>query len=58
MAREKINLGLGFYGRGFSLTNPAVNAVGSPASGPSTAGKIVTESGMLSYFEVFVSSAF
>lgn len=52
MAPEKINLGLGFYGRGFSLKNPTVNAVGSPASGPSTAGKIVTESGMLSYFEI------
>ncbi len=52
MAKEKIMLGLAFYGRGFTLSNAAENAVGSKASGPNTAGKIVTESGMLSYFEV------
>jgi chitinase len=52
MAREKIMLGLAFYGRGFSLNNAAINNIGASSNGPSTAGRIVTESGMLSYFEI------
>lgn len=50
--REKLVMGVPFYGRGFKLINPEVNAVNSPTRGTSTAGKYVQEAGFLSYYEV------
>lgn len=31
--REKLILGLAFYGRGYKLVNPMVNEIGSPSNG-------------------------
>lgn len=52
MPREKIILGLALYGHGWILSKLSINKPGSKASGPSLPGKIVEESGVLSYFEV------
>ncbi len=52
MSREKIMLGLGFYGHGWILSKIQQNIPGSRTSGPSLPGKIVIESGILSYVEV------
>lgn len=51
---DKIILGLALYGRGFKLTDPAVNKPGSPSRGPSAAGNFTNESGVLAYFEVYL----
>ena len=54
MAREKIMMGLGFYGHGWILSKSQQNIPGSRTSGQSLPGKIVTEPGILSYAEVSI----
>lgn len=49
---EKLLMGIALYGRSFTLSNVSNNKVGSPTSGPGTAGPYTQESGMLSYLEV------
>lgn len=49
---EKLNLGVAFYGRSFTLRNASENRIGSPASGPGTSGPYTYESGFLGYNEV------
>ena len=49
---EKINLGIGAYGRSFTLTDPANNGVGAPISGPGKSGPYTGGTGSLNYNEV------
>lgn len=49
---SKVVLGVPFYGRSFTLSNPAVNGIGAPAKGAGTAGPTTKEPGMLSYYEI------
>lgn len=49
---DKLNLGVAFYGRTFTLTNKNDNKVGSPTCGPGTAGPYTREAGMLGYNEI------
>nr|CAH7760476.1 unnamed protein product [Callosobruchus chinensis] len=51
-SRSKLNLGLAFYGRSFTLNNPSNNGLGAPASGPGLPGRYSGESGMLTYYEI------
>jgi len=49
---QKLILGMGTYGRCFTLTNAAQNGVGAPARGPCTAGQFTREAGFQSYYEI------
>lgn len=51
--KEKLILGMAFYGRGFKLADSQKTEIGSPSSGSSKAGKYTKEAGFLSFFEVF-----
>ena len=48
---RKLVVGIPTYGRSFTLASDAV-AVGSPASGPGTAGPFTNEVGFLAYAEI------
>jgi len=50
--KDKIVIGMGAYGRSFTLANPANNDVGAPATGGGTPGPYTGESGFLAYFEI------
>nr|XP_042910581.1 chitinase-3-like protein 1 isoform X1 [Parasteatoda tepidariorum]XP_042910582.1 chitinase-3-like protein 1 isoform X2 [Parasteatoda tepidariorum] len=50
--RNKIVLGMGLYGRSFTLTDPSKTDLGSPAKGPGRGGPITKEPGMLGYNEI------
>jgi chitinase len=50
--KEKFNIGLPTYGRGFTLTDPLVNGWGAPAKGPAPAGTWTREAGFYSYYEI------
>ncbi|CAH1795273.1 unnamed protein product [Owenia fusiformis] len=49
--REKIVIGMGTYGRSFTLAGVA-KTVGSAASGPGVAGPYTGEAGFMAYYEV------
>jgi len=49
---QNLVLGMGTYGRSFTLTNPAVNGIGAPARGAGNAGASTGEAGFISYFEI------
>lgn len=49
---NKVVLGVPFYGRSFTLSDPAQNGIGAPVKGAGAAGAITKESGSLSYYEV------
>lgn len=53
---QKLLMGVALYGRSFTLSNVNNNKVGSPTSGPGTAGPYTLESGTLSYLEVTKNS--
>ena len=50
--REKLIIGLGTYGRCFTLTNAANHGVGALVKGACTAGTYTREAGFLSYYEI------
>lgn len=50
--KEKLIIGMPTYGRTFTLANPEVFKVNSPASGGGKAGEYTKESGFLAYYEV------
>ena len=49
---SKINVGTGFYGRSFTLTDPNQHKRGSPFTGPGNAGSFTKSPGSLAYFEI------
>ncbi|XP_056017198.1 chitotriosidase-1-like [Ostrea edulis] len=50
--REKLIIGLGTYGRSFTLVDTSKHWVGAPASGAGRAGPYTREKGFLSYYEI------
>lgn len=52
MPREKVTMGLGTYGRTFTLADPNQTGVGAPGKGPGEPGRFTREAGFLSYYEV------
>ncbi|CAH1980290.1 unnamed protein product [Acanthoscelides obtectus] len=51
-SRSKLNLGLAFYGRSFTLSDAQNNGLGAPISAPGLPGRYSGESGMLTYYEI------
>ncbi|TDZ15172.1 Endochitinase [Colletotrichum orbiculare MAFF 240422] len=49
---EKLNLGIGFYGRSFELTDPACNKPGCQFRGGAAPGPCTANSGTLAYREI------
>jgi len=49
---KKLVLGMGTYGRSFTLADPNVHAVGSPAIGPGQVGPCTGELGYIGYREI------
>ena len=49
---KKVIMGLPMYGQSFTLRDPSVNGLNSPASGPGEAGEFTRQGGFLSYYEV------
>ncbi|CAH1794860.1 unnamed protein product [Owenia fusiformis] len=49
---EKLNPGLAFYARTFTLANGLINGYDVPTSGPGVAGTWTATAGQLSYYEV------
>lgn len=49
--KSQLLLGMGAYGRGFRLTDPADHGIYSPASGGSEAGKYTGTAGIIGYNE-------
>ncbi|KAK6643069.1 hypothetical protein RUM43_004572 [Polyplax serrata] len=50
--KDKLVIGMPTYGRTFTLANPKVYKVNSPASGGGKAGEYTKEGGFLAYYEV------
>lgn len=50
---SKLILGIGTYGRSFTLDNPSNGQIGAPANQPGQAGPYTREPGTLGYNEVF-----
>nr|WBW70038.1 venom protein [Lampona murina] len=50
--RKKIILGMGLYGRSFTLKDANNNGLGAPATGPGSPGEMTQEPGMLGYNEI------
>ncbi|GIX80513.1 chitotriosidase-1 [Caerostris extrusa] len=50
--KNKIILGMGTYGRSFTLANPSDNKLGAATTGPGSAGPMTKEPGMLGYNEL------
>ncbi|XP_063223025.1 chitinase-3-like protein 1 [Bacillus rossius redtenbacheri] len=49
---DKINLGLGLYGRSFTLQDPEHHGIGAQVSGSGSPGQYTEEAGMLGYNEI------
>ncbi|KAF2994020.1 hypothetical protein E8E14_001381 [Neopestalotiopsis sp. 37M] len=49
---SKLNLGMGFYGRSYQLSDPSCYQPGCPFSGGANAGSCTGQSGILSYKEI------
>ena len=50
---EMMNIGLGVYGRSFTLSNPSNHDLGAPIKGAGEGGKITRGKGFMAYYEVF-----
>ena len=49
---EMMNIGMGVYGRSFTLSNPSNHDVGAPTRGAGDSGQFTREKGFVSYYEV------
>lgn len=49
---HKLVLGLGLYGRSFTLSSSSNTIVGAPAAGAGIAGTYTGEAGLLAFYEV------
>lgn len=52
MPCQKIALGMGTYGRSFTLKDPSKTGLGALIKGPGNAGQYTKEKGFISYFEI------
>jgi len=50
--RDKLVLGIPTYGRSYTLANPDVHEIGSPATAPGLKGDGTKENGYLAYYEI------
>ena len=50
--KEKLVMGMGTYGRTFTLVNKAKTGLNADASGPGAAGPSTSAKGFLSYYEI------
>lgn len=50
--REKLLLGIPFYGQTFELQSDGKNGIGAPSTGPGQAGEYTRQPGMLGYYEI------
>lgn len=50
--KQKLILGMAFYGRSYRLRNTAETGLNAPTKGQGTAGRYTKENGFLSYYEV------
>jgi len=50
--KDKLNLGIGTYGRSYTLKNANNNGVGAPAKGAGIPGPYIKQEGYLGYNEV------
>ncbi|PVD37544.1 hypothetical protein C0Q70_00138 [Pomacea canaliculata] len=50
--KEKLIIGMGLYGRSFTLASPTDTGVGAPAPRAGTAGEYTREAGFKSYYEI------
>lgn len=48
----KIDIGIAWYGRGYTLSDPSCNTLGCPFSGPSRPGRCTNSAGVLSLVEI------
>lgn len=53
-----INIGIGLYGRSFTLSDPSKHDVGAPVTGPGEAGRFTLAKGFVAYYEVIFSAIF
>ncbi|KAJ4447149.1 hypothetical protein ANN_09150 [Periplaneta americana] len=53
---SKLNLGMGTYGRSFTLASTSNTGVGAPTTGPGQAGPYTREGGTLGYNEICVNN--
>ena len=51
---EMMNIGMGVYGRSFTLSSPSNHDVGAPTRGAGDSGQFTGEKGFISYYEVFI----
>ena len=51
-AKDKLVMGMGTYGRTFTLVNKAKTGLNADASGPGAAGPSTSAKGFLSYYEI------
>ena len=47
-----MNIGMGLYGRSFTLSSPSNHDVGAPTRGAGDSGQFTREKGFVSYYEV------
>lgn len=50
--RNKLMVGIPFYGQSFTLANPNEHDIGSPSTGPGLPGEFTMQPGMLAYYEI------
>lgn len=50
--KQKLILGMAFYGRSYRLRNTAETGLNAPTKGQGTAGRYTKENGFLSYYEI------
>ena len=50
--RQKLNMGLAFYGHSYNLSDPTDAQIGSPIDGSGNGGETLKDPGVLAYYEV------
>lgn len=50
--REKLIVGIPFYGQTFTLSQKTAHSVNSPSNGPGLPGEYTKQPGMLAYYEI------
>jgi chitinase len=56
--REKVIMGIPFYGQSYTLDTNDQNDVGAPAFGPGNPGEFTKQPGMMAYYEICEKSMY